>query len=239
MNSMADEHPEALLAAYSVDGLAPAERRMVDDHLAGCAACRAQLRSLQTTALLLRNLSEPALPRSFLLPPSTAPRRAAPRPLLPISFLSAAAVLFLALGLSLTLSRPVPGGASLAASQAGSPTSMAATGSGRAFAAATTADATSAARAALAPAPQPAAAHAQQAASTTSAAAASLFAVQTHPATSTPAPPTPIVSKLPAPPVSSAPPGIRPYQVLLGAGGTICLLVAAMWIIRNRSLARV
>jgi len=219
VNSMADEHPEALLAAYSVDGLTPAERRMVDDHLAGCAACRAQLRSLQTTALLLRNLPEPVLPRSFLLPTATAPRRAAPRPLLPISFLSAAAVLFLALGLSLALARPVPGGASLAASQAGSPTSMAATGSGRAFAAATTAVSTAAAGAALAPAPHPAAAaaHAQQ-------------------ATSTLAPPTAVAS---TPPASSAPPGIRPFQVLLGAGGTVCLVVAAMWIIRNRRLARV
>lgn len=226
----ADEHPDALLPGYTVANLTPDELGQVEAHLAGCAQCRASLRSLQTTALLLHNLPPVELPRSFLLPPSTAPRQGALRLLLPLSFLSAAAVLFLALGLSLALSRPA---ATVAFSQGAVAGARSVTASAQGFGAATTVAATSAAAAAAraAAAQRPAAvANSGQQSVTAQAAAPSVLAAPTSPkaslaATSTPAPPA-------ASPVRSAP-GVKAYQVLLGGGGIVCLVVAVGGIVRN------
>jgi hypothetical protein len=237
VNNQADEHLDALLAGYSVDGLTPAEHRLVEDHLAGCARCRARLRSLQTTALLLHNMPSPVLPRSFLLPPSTALRRQGPRLLLPLSFLSAAAVLFLALGLSLALSRS---SASVAMSQATVAEATTPTAHVRAFAAATTAAATSAsgaaAGAAAAPGPRPPAANSvQQSAVTTHAATPSLFAAPTGPTASPATSPTAAPRAAPRTAAGARPQqGIKAYQVLLGSGGIVCLAVAVGGIVRSR-----
>lgn len=67
-----DERREQLSAL--LDGALPAaERAQLEAHLAGCAACRAELESLRRMSALLRALPQPALPRSFALPlePST------------------------------------------------------------------------------------------------------------------------------------------------------------------------
>ncbi|HEY8741890.1 MAG TPA: zf-HC2 domain-containing protein [Chloroflexota bacterium] len=222
---MADEHPDTLLADFAVDALQPEVRRQVERHLAGCARCRARLRSLQTTALLLRNLPLPELPRSFLLPPTTAPRRAPPRRLLPISFLSAAAVLFLALGLSLALGRS-SGGLATSSSAAPSSQSVAASAPVRGFGAAGSAAATTAgppqiAAQAAAQAPRPAVAAARAQQSATPLAATS---------------PTPVASPVPQP--ESTRPAIQAYQVLLAVGGVGCLLVAVSALVRRAPAIR-
>ncbi len=239
MNNLAEEHPDALLADYSADGLAPAERRRVEAHLADCARCRARLRSIETTATLLRHLPSPTLPRSFLLPPSTAQRRQGPRLLLPLSVLSAAAVLFLALGLSLALSRPRATVALSQATGAEATVPLPATTTARAFAAATTAAATSAASVAAgaAPAPRPAAAanSVQHPSTPTPASPPSLFAAPTRPTASAGTSPTAAPKAAPrATTVGRPRQGIKAYQVLLGAGGVVCLVVAISGIVRNR-----
>jgi hypothetical protein len=240
VNNPAEEHPDASLADYSADGLSPAERRRVEAHLAYCAQCRARLRSIETTATLLRYLPPPSLPRSFLLPSSTAPRRQGPRLLVPLSFLSAAAVLFVALGLSLALSRPVATVALSRATGAAARSQETVTTHARAFAAATTAAATSTANAAAAPAAAPAprpattASSAQQSTTTAPASAPSLFAAPTRPPASAGTSPT-AASKVAARPTGVARPeqGIKAYQVLLGGGGAVCLVVAVSGLLRN------
>jgi anti-sigma-K factor RskA/putative zinc finger protein len=48
-----NDHPLDDLAAHALDALDPAERRAVDDHLSGCAACRTELaRHHETLAVL-------------------------------------------------------------------------------------------------------------------------------------------------------------------------------------------
>jgi hypothetical protein len=44
----------------------------IEEHLKTCAECRLRLADLQQTVLLLRQLPQPALPRSFVLPTSTS-----------------------------------------------------------------------------------------------------------------------------------------------------------------------
>lgn len=236
MNNLAEEHPDALLADYSADGLAPAERRRVEAHLADCARCRARLRSIETTATLLRHLPPPTLPRSFLLPPSTAPRRQGPRLLLPLSFLSAAAVLFLALGLSLALSRPGP---NVALSQATGAEATAplppATTAAATSAAASTSAAGVAARTAPGPRPAAAANSVQQSSTTAPASPPSLFAAPTRQTPSAGTSPTAASKAAPrAPTVGRQRQGIKAYQVLLGGGGVVCLVAAISGIVRNR-----
>jgi hypothetical protein len=50
---MTDAHETTMLGAYSLGILDPDERHAVDEHLAGCASCRAELAELTTTARLL------------------------------------------------------------------------------------------------------------------------------------------------------------------------------------------
>src|SRR5258706_1875749 len=44
---------EELLGAYSIDALDPAERRLVEVHLPGCARCRAEVADLREVAAML------------------------------------------------------------------------------------------------------------------------------------------------------------------------------------------
>lgn len=75
----------ALSGAYAVDALDPAERALFEEHLASCAACRAEVTSLQETTALLGGREETAPPAGLRdrvlagvqtvrpLPPETAP----------------------------------------------------------------------------------------------------------------------------------------------------------------------
>ena len=47
------DHPLDDLAAYAIDALDPAERQAVDDHLAHCSACQAELASHRETLAAL------------------------------------------------------------------------------------------------------------------------------------------------------------------------------------------
>ena len=47
----------ALSGAYAVDALDPAERALFEEHLASCAACRAEVTSRQDTAALFSTTS--------------------------------------------------------------------------------------------------------------------------------------------------------------------------------------
>jgi hypothetical protein len=53
---MNDAHETTMLGAYSLGILDPEEQRAVDEHLAGCASCRAELAELKATAELLADL---------------------------------------------------------------------------------------------------------------------------------------------------------------------------------------
>lgn len=242
MNGRADEHPDTLLADYSVENLPPGQRAAVERHLATCARCRRRLESLTATAALLRALPPPALPHSFTVP-RRARRRQALRWLLPSAFLAAAAVLFLALSLSLAAPRPAG-----IASTAGPAVQPAAAPAGAApYAAATTSAAVSSA----------AAAASTRAASSASGAAV-LAAPVRHPSSSAaastgagrgPSPPSRAAPgsvaasaaqrsaerKASAAPSSpSARAGAQPYQVLLALGGAACLVVAGVTALRGR-----
>jgi hypothetical protein len=50
---MTDAHETTMLGAYSLGILDPAEQQAVDEHLAGCASCRAELAELTATMELL------------------------------------------------------------------------------------------------------------------------------------------------------------------------------------------
>lgn len=64
--------PFETLSAY-IDGQLPArEREAATAHLATCAICQEELRSLRATTLLLRSLPEPQLAKSFQLGPDYA-----------------------------------------------------------------------------------------------------------------------------------------------------------------------
>ena len=62
------------LSAYLDGELAPADAAALERHLAECAECRDELAALREVRTLLRALPQPPLPRSFVLPPTTAPR---------------------------------------------------------------------------------------------------------------------------------------------------------------------
>jgi anti-sigma factor RsiW len=66
------DHPRDDLAAYAVDALEGDERRAIEDHLAGCVACRALLAEHHD---VLAGLTPDELP-----PPSVWPRVAAAAP---------------------------------------------------------------------------------------------------------------------------------------------------------------
>jgi negative regulator of sigma E activity len=67
-----DEQREQL-SAY-VDGELPAgERALVEEHVATCAECRAEVAALTQLRRVLRALPAPALPRSFTLPVAAEP----------------------------------------------------------------------------------------------------------------------------------------------------------------------
>jgi hypothetical protein len=55
------------LSGYIDGALKPAERAAVRRHLAGCPQCAANLRTLQQTVLLLKELPQVAVPRSFIV----------------------------------------------------------------------------------------------------------------------------------------------------------------------------
>ncbi len=57
------------LSAYLDDAMPAAERTRAEAHLAGCEICRADLRELEATRLLLRSLPMPHPRRSFQLTP--------------------------------------------------------------------------------------------------------------------------------------------------------------------------
>ncbi|HEX8431399.1 MAG TPA: zf-HC2 domain-containing protein, partial [Longimicrobium sp.] len=58
LDHMHDE-VQAALAAEALDALDPGERERLNEHLAGCAECRAELDSLRETAALLNHLAPP------------------------------------------------------------------------------------------------------------------------------------------------------------------------------------
>ncbi|MGC8782707.1 MAG: anti-sigma factor family protein, partial [Anaerolineae bacterium] len=55
------------LSAYLDGQVRPAERRRIEAHLAGCAACRRELASLRQTVALVRALPRVPVPRAFTL----------------------------------------------------------------------------------------------------------------------------------------------------------------------------
>lgn len=72
------------LSAYIDGQLAPGERAALEEHIATCARCAAEIGDLRRTVRLLRALPAPALPRSFALPESaTQPVPARPATLRP------------------------------------------------------------------------------------------------------------------------------------------------------------
>ena len=70
--------PAEDLSAYA-DGayLSASERAEIEQHLASCAHCREELESLRAVSMLLSDLSEPEIPRSFRLTPEDAARASA------------------------------------------------------------------------------------------------------------------------------------------------------------------
>lgn len=80
----------ALSGAYAVDALDPAEKAQFEEHLAACAACQAEVASLQEATALLAETSEAAPPPALRdrvlaeirtvrpLPPGSSPAPATP-----------------------------------------------------------------------------------------------------------------------------------------------------------------
>ena len=52
-------HPLAQLSALLDDDLGPADRRVIESHLAGCAACRSRLAELRVVSSLIASLPDP------------------------------------------------------------------------------------------------------------------------------------------------------------------------------------
>lgn len=71
-------HPHEQLSALVDDALAPAERRAVESHLAGCARCRAYLAELRATAALVASLPDPVPSRRLVPRLATVPLWMAP-----------------------------------------------------------------------------------------------------------------------------------------------------------------
>jgi anti-sigma-K factor RskA len=89
----------ALSGAYAVDALDETERAQFEKHLAGCAACRAEVQSFRETAAMMAEaeaeMAPPASLRASVLagisqvrpfPPET-PQVSAPEPVAPVVFL--------------------------------------------------------------------------------------------------------------------------------------------------------
>lgn len=112
--------PDVEALSASLDGRLPAaEAERLRAHVAGCAACRAQLTSLQSARDALRGLGEVEAPRSFALRQADLAAMPAPRRWAP-ALASATAVLVLAIagGAVWYASRSGDGDSQLAASEA-------------------------------------------------------------------------------------------------------------------------
>lgn len=83
-------------SAYMDGRLAPRDRQALERHLEGCAACQANLESLQRLVALVRRLPQVPVPRSFALAhaPARAPRWDS-RYAAPLRYSTAAAALLL------------------------------------------------------------------------------------------------------------------------------------------------
>ncbi|MFQ5813971.1 MAG: zf-HC2 domain-containing protein, partial [Anaerolineae bacterium] len=66
---------EEMLSAYLDGELSPKEQARVEKHLAQCADCAQNLRTLRQTVALLGELSPVAVPRSFVIRPAPAVQR--------------------------------------------------------------------------------------------------------------------------------------------------------------------
>lgn len=66
---------EEMLSAYLDGELSPKEQALVEKHLAQCADCSQNLRTLRQTVALLGELSPVAVPRSFVIRPAPAVQR--------------------------------------------------------------------------------------------------------------------------------------------------------------------
>lgn len=82
-----DRHPTIeQLSAYLDGQLSSQELSIWDMHLNTCQECQQMLEELRETVVLLHALPQPTLPRSFVLPASSAVTRPAPvQPLTPIA----------------------------------------------------------------------------------------------------------------------------------------------------------
>lgn len=67
---------EEMLSAYLDGELSPKKQALVEKHLAQCADCTRNLRTLRQTVALLGQLPPVAVPRSFVIRPAPAARRA-------------------------------------------------------------------------------------------------------------------------------------------------------------------
>lgn len=104
------ERLQEQLSAYLDGELGEGERRRLEEHLAGCPACRARLRTLEETVRLLRALPTVPPPRSFKLTPTMIAPAPRPRwaPLFPLATAVSALLLLVVLAaeFSGTLARP-------------------------------------------------------------------------------------------------------------------------------------
>ena len=69
------KYTETRLSAYLDDELSPQEKERVDRHLAACADCRRNLKTLRQTVQWTRELPPVPVPRVFTLPASVQPVR--------------------------------------------------------------------------------------------------------------------------------------------------------------------
>lgn len=84
------------LSAYLDSRLSGEDLRRVEDHLAGCPGCRAELRSLEATVALLHGLPQASPSRGFRIPRTEASRRWTPVPALRLATVGATMLLILA-----------------------------------------------------------------------------------------------------------------------------------------------
>jgi anti-sigma factor RsiW len=89
------KHPGDLLSAYADGEASAAERRMIDDHIAGCAGCRGDLTDLAEVRGMVRSLPMLEMPQTGI---ASGFARRFSRPALAWAF-SGLAVAALALGL--------------------------------------------------------------------------------------------------------------------------------------------
>ncbi len=138
-------------SAYADEALAPDERVLFEGHLSTCAECQRELAEYRSMRALLRGLPQPALPRSFVLPPETpvvaapdwrhrAPQLSPSRPIVPFRHRAGriaqrVGVLAAVIGLALVLGSVLP---QLIGSSAGTSTASYGAAAGRLSTAATT-----------------------------------------------------------------------------------------------------